>query len=445
MRVQMGKGAWFVAAALLSCSSGENAPGAAAPDAGLRPAPKEPRSPEPASGLPGDILDTTLAVELRTRTAVATLRVAPSSEQQAFEVGDLDIRSVHIAGVPLAWSRRSTFLDLTLPASEAPLDVSFEYGFDVNADEGVASTGYTYTWPYWCGNAFPCRSAPSEGMTFHLSVTAASGIALYPTEIPSDAPSYMLAWSTGDYVRRSLGTTSAGTNVSTWHVPATEAFEDPDYLTAAFDWMEQNLGPYRFGAEVGSVVAPWGGSRGAGGIETHPYWQVGRADWDDEATHIHEAAHGWFGNGVRLRCWEDFVLSEGTASYLAARVLQEVGSPMLAYALWATYDSVADEPAVSNGRAWPSSSCQIDILDPGVGLVSRVPYVKGALFLRALERRIGRPALDQGLKTFYARWAGHAAGMQDMLDVICETSGYDPTPCAKSWLQTRSTPSAACP
>ena len=50
----------------------------------------------------------------------------------------------------------------------------------------------------------------------------------------------------------------------------------------------------------------------------------------------HEAAHGWFGNGVRLRCWEDFVLSEGTASYLAARVLEEVAGPAVSEPIWGT-------------------------------------------------------------------------------------------------------------
>ena len=45
---------------------------------------------------------------------------------------------------------------------------------------------------------------------------------------------------------------------------------------------------------------------------------------NDEVTHAHEAAHGWFGDGIRLACWEDFVLSEGTVSYLSAHVLGQV-------------------------------------------------------------------------------------------------------------------------
>jgi hypothetical protein len=44
--------------------------------------------------------------------------------------------------------------------------------------------------------------------------------------------------------------------------------------------------------------------------------------------------------------------------------------------------------------------------------------------------------LDQALAAFYARYAGEAVGMQEMLNVIEESSGYDPTKCANAWLVT---------
>ncbi|HTV18023.1 MAG TPA: M1 family aminopeptidase, partial [Polyangiaceae bacterium] len=320
----------LVSAMALACSSTEDPrPSSGNPDAGDRTPPFDAGRPTSLAPAPGDILDTTLDIDLATQHGVATLKLMPSSELQSFEVGDLEIQSIHVAGVPIEGTRRGAFLDLGLPASDAPVDVSVEYDWVThNGADGASIDGFSYLWPYWCGNAFPCRSAPAEGTTFHLAVRSpSSDTALYPTEIANDAPSYMLAWSVAPYIRRSLGTTSAGTNVSVWHIPQTESFADPELLVAAFDWMEQTIGPYRFGSDVGSVVAPWGGASGEGGIETHPYWQIGRADWDDEGTHLHEAAHGWFGNGVRLECWEDFVLSEGTASYLAARGLQEAGEP----------------------------------------------------------------------------------------------------------------------
>ena len=398
-----------------------------------------------ASVAPGDILDTTIAADISANRSVATLRFQPSDEVQTLEVGGLIISSVQVAGVPLMTSRHDTLLELTLPASDAPVDVRFEYEYPSKGSlNGAMPTGFTYLWPYWCGNVFPCRSAPSEGSTFHLSLTHEHLPVLYPREIPSDAPSYMVAWTTGDYAQTLLGTTSAGTRVYSWRRSEAVGLVDPQYLAAAFDWLEQNIGRYRFGSEVGSVTAPWG-ARGEGGIEHHPYWQVGEAAWGDESLHVHEAAHGWFGNGVRLQCWEDFVLSEGTSSYLAARALEEAGAPALAAEAWTRYEAEAQDPLVQMGRAWPDTRCSVDILDPELRLTSRLTYAKGALFYRAVEARIGRPALDLGLRSFYERWAGQAASVQDLLDVLRETSGYDPNPCARSWLAEPGLPGNICP
>ena len=49
-----------------------------------------------------------------------------------------------------------------------------------------------------------------------------------------------------------------------------------------------------------------------------------------------------------------------------------------------------------NGVAWPQSCGVVDILDDG--LFSRVPYVKGAFFYRAVEQRVGRAMLDAALR-----------------------------------------------
>ncbi len=59
-------------------------------------------------------------------------------------------------------------------------------------------------------------------------------------------------------------------------------------------------------------------------MEHHLLWHIGAASLGDRRTHIHEAVHGWFGAGVRLACWEDLVLSEGTATYYEARILEAV-------------------------------------------------------------------------------------------------------------------------
>lgn len=407
----------------------------------------------PMADLTRDIVDTTLEVDLASRTATATITLAPSTSTGAsFEKGDLVINGVRMGDQPLLFDLTGVIdeqLDIGVPPSTEPLVLTIDYGWRFhNSSNGVAMAGYTLTWPYYCGNVFPCRSAPSDGTTFHLAVTgAATGMPVYPAVIPDEAPSYMAAWIVGDFQRLDLGTTTAGTRVSVWHRAneATAAANGSAHLRASFDWMEQNLGAYRFGSDVGTVSANWGAGA-FGGMEHHPYWHVGSAALGNEGVNVHEAAHGWFGNGVRIRCWEDFVLSEGTVEFLMWRVLDEIAGAPVSDPLWAGLTAEVDamRNGSGNGVAWPQSCGQVDILDDG--LFSRVPYVKGAFFYRAVEQRVGRAMLDSALRTFYVRYGGKAAGMADMLTVIREVTGFDPTACAQSWLVSTTVPTAgACP
>jgi hypothetical protein len=129
-------------------------------------------------------------------------------------------------------------------------------------------------------------------------------------------------------------------------------------------------------------------------------------------------------------------MSEGTADYLAASVLEEIGETDAAAARWDSYERDAMAHGASGSViAWPSGCGAIDIATSG--LAGRETYAKGALFYRSLEQKIGRPALDAALKAFYETRVGEPAGMQDLLDTVRDTSGYDPQACADLWLRTR--------
>ncbi|HVV85957.1 MAG TPA: M1 family aminopeptidase [Kofleriaceae bacterium] len=404
----------------------------------------------PSADLTRDILDTGLDVDLASKTATATIQLAPSpSTGASFEVGDLTIMSVTSGGQPLMFSVADKQLDLGVPPTTAPYDVVITYAFkNHDSDDGFNASGFTLTWPYYCGNLFPCHSAPSDGTRFDLSVHGqASGTVVYPSTIPGDAPSYMAAWAIGDYTRVELGTTTAGTHVGFWVQPGemAAAMTGTAHLKAAFDWLEQHIGPYTFGDTVGSVSVHWG--RGAfGGMEHHPYWHIASDAMGDEATNVHEASHGWFGNGVRIKCWEDFVLSEGTARYFEGRLLEETGATEASQAAWASVDHELAlwRSGSGGGVAWPQSCGQVDIIRDH--LFSDVPYTKGAAFLRALEQKLGRPMFDATLHAFYMRYAGKAAGEADFLAVVKEVSGYDPMQCAQLWLINQAVPpTAPCP
>ncbi len=419
-----------LAVILVAAACGDD--GGSQPDAGLA----------PTANLAREILDTQLAFDVTGLTGTATILFAPSDTPGAsLEVGDLMIDSV---SVPHAVTDKVMTLALPASAAETSVDVTFHYLHHANFD-GVSSKGYSLLWPYHCGNLFPCHSDPSDGTTFSLAVTGvpSGSTAVYPTMV-SEAPSYQIAFSVDTYTEVSLGTTTAGTQLVVWHRPtnAADAMTGSTNLVAAFDWFEKNIGPYRFGNKAGTVDANWGRG-GLGGMEHHPFWHIGSESLDDQETHVHEAAHGWYGGGIRIQCWEDFVLSEGTTTYLAARAL-DVVAPSVGTAVWTGYTSELNG-IQGAAKVWPQSCGAIDIIEDD--LFSNAPYIRGAFFYRGVAQKLGDPVLlDQVLAAFYAEHAGKAATMQQMLDKIEAMTGYDPTTCADMWLRSTTKPTPGpCP
>lgn len=423
---------------------GSNNPGGA--DAGPPPAASE--------DWQRDILTTHIELDLGLGTARAIITLAGSESTGAsFETGDLIIEGVTgPGGAELMTADSAGQLDIGVPASAEPVEITIDYRFRNHGDfDGwMSGSGVTFLWPYFCGNLFPCKSDPSDGMTFSMSVTGqAAGLdAVYPTEVSADAPSYMPAVAVADFTEIDLGTTTDGTQVVAWHLPGQDddTAAGTENLLAVFEFFEQTYGSYTFGDKVGSVSANWGGGN-YGGMEHHPYWHVSSGSMSSEEVHAHEAAHGWFGNGVRIECWEDFVLSEGTVSYMAARALSQSGVD-----LWPSYGcelAAYCDSATMNTIALPSTCGDIDILnDP---LWSGVPYMKGAYFFKEVADVIGADALDVVLADFYQAHVGKAARMDELIDAITAAHPGDAAAVddlADTWLRQLSCPIASdvlCP
>ena len=401
----------------------------------------------PTANAAREITDTRLAFDVTALTATATITFGPSETPGgSLEIGDLTIDSVKVGGADLMFAATASALTLGLEASTAPTPVDIAYHYKAHESfTGASAAGYTLIWPYFCGNLFPCHSQPSDGTTFSLSLTGvpAGKIAIYPETIPSQAPSYQIAWAIDNYVELALGMTTAGTKVSVWYRDGevTAATAGSAHLVAAFDWLETTIGPYHFGDHVGTVGVHW--PKGAfGGMEHHPRWHVAAAALASEEVQVHEAAHGWFGDGIRLQCWEDFVLSEGTVSYLAGRAL-DVVAPTVGQATWDTY---AQQLAATPGTAlvWPTTCGVVDVEKDN--LFTNAPYMRGAFFYRAVALKVGAAQLDAALHAFYLAHALGSARMADMLTTIKAATGFDPTACAELWLHATTIPAiGACP
>ncbi|MEW8546404.1 MAG: M1 family aminopeptidase [Candidatus Thiodiazotropha endolucinida] len=388
-----------------------------------------------------DILHTSLNIDLETMTGIADLVLSGSllSSAASFEIGDLTIINVVSDGDQLKFNAKLGQLDVGVPLSVGPQTITIEYYLNLHHNfDGILDSGVTFTWPYYCGNIFPCKSQPAEGSGFELVVSGIpdSEISIYPELITTDAPSYMLAWAVGDYDYSMLGITANGTEVGVYYFPdeAEKALNGTRYLRDVFDWYEQTYGDYLFGEKVASVSVKWPAG-GFGGMEHHPFWHIAGESLNDPVVHAHEASHGWFGNGVRIGCWEDFVLSEGIASYLAARALNEVAGEEYGNQIWQSYESRLDllQNSNENKIAWPEGCNEIDILEDG--LFGIAPYMKGAFFMRHIEATLGRDVFDRLLRDFYNANAGRTANMQMLLSMIKEIGDYDPTACAEAWLR----------
>lgn len=380
-----------------------------------------------------NIAATHLDVDLAARTAVATLELEHNGNV-ALEASGLDIGGVRDD----RGNRHFSIREGRLLVSRVQGSLIVSYGFAIHDhSDGLLPGGSTLIWPYFCGNLFPCHSQPADGTTFTLALAGVpdNKSAVFAPDIAAEAPPYMLAWAVGAYQRTELGTTTSGTRVATYWLPngETAAKTGTRHLRDVFDWYEQTLGPYTFGDDVASVSVVWGPGQ-FGGMEHHPYWHVAKEAMNDEVTHAHEAAHGWFGDGVRLRCWEDFVLSEGTVSYLAARALAVTAGPTMEAKVWAEYQSELESAEADGGApAWPRGCNQIDILKDN--LFTNLPYMEGAFFYRDVAAQVGVDVLDGVIARFYRAHVGRAASMQDMVDAIAADTGFDPAPLVASRLR----------
>lgn len=404
-----------------------------------------------------DIVNTDLALDLGALTGTATLTVKPADGAVVLDVSGLDVSSVSVDGASAPLRVKDGLL--TVPADGDTVDVAVDYAFHARTaaqfDGWMPDLGVSFVWPNYCSNLFPCNPGMADGLTFSADVTGVEDglTAVYPATTAGDGPTYMFGMSVGDYTRMDLGTTTAGTSVSAFYLPAADAVSRATrgtaHLVASYDYFEQTYGPYHFGPEAGTVEVNWG-EDSWGGMEHHPYVHVGTFDFDDEEAQVHEAGHAWFGDGVRLGCWEDFVLSEGTTTYIAARALEQVDGPNE----WPYYvddfltpiceGTMPNDPTMQNAIVLPDGTCNtIDFeRDPVWSLTT---YMKGACFYEEVADLIGADELDAIIGEFYRAHVGGTARMQDMIDLIearSDASRHDAIEAAaQDWLRSLECPS----
>ena len=212
---------------------------------------------------------------------------------------------------------------------------------------------------------------------------------------------YLIAIAAGDLAFRELGPrTGVWTEPVMLEAAARELADTERMVEAA----ERLYGPYRWGRYDLIVLPPsfpYGGMENPTLTFLTPTFIAG--DRSLVGLVAHELAHSWSGNLVTNAVWSDGWLNEGFTSYFENRIMEalygEQRAAQEAALSWAEMESAFAE----SGRDSPATRLHAsDNPDEGS---SGIVYDKGSIFLRTIERIVGREKWDTYLRSYFDRHA----------------------------------------
>jgi leukotriene A-4 hydrolase/aminopeptidase len=237
----------------------------------------------------------------------------------------------------------------------------------------------------------------------------------YRFKMTQPIPSYLIALAVGDLTFKPLGERTGVYAEPIMIAKATREFDDTEKMLMA---TEKLYGPYRWGRYDLLVLPP---SFPFGGMEnprlTFATPTIIAGDKSLVALVAHELAHSWSGNLVTNATWSDFWLNEGFTNYVTQRIIETVYGPERA----AMEEVLERQELMKLLQTLPANDqvLHIDLAgrDPDDG-VTEIPYVKGATFLRHLEKAYGRARFDAFLRGYFDHFAFQSVHTSDFVKYL---------------------------
>jgi aminopeptidase N len=383
--------------------------------------------------------------------AIVTLeRVATQKTILEVDTERLTIKEVKADGKPIPFTLKDG--RITVEAKGAS-QLEFSYTVKPQDVHGNAETAYglirdkysgrmwTLTWPYNTGSLFPSNSAPADGVTSRVTVKVGGDQKAVATgtekngiyETSSQAPAYAIAvYTSKDFHLGDGGHSHDGVSVSSYGAgsaapeKAREAYRKA--AVDALDFFSNWLGKYDYGDTLKLVEL----SGGLGGMEhTAAVAIMLNSARDPESareTAVHETAHHWFGDNIRIANWGDFWMSEGFTNYATYRFYdQKEGTAkyheLLDRAKGEVRDALADNP---HALSAPANTDVNEIFDS-------IPYEFGPWMLRMVESQLGREKFDPMLKEWFQTHRQTDVSTKEFVDFVKDKTGTDFTRFFKEW------------
>lgn len=213
---------------------------------------------------------------------------------------------------------------------------------------------------------------------------------------------YLIALAAGDIAFQELGPrTGVYAEPATIEAAAAELVDTEKMVEAA----EKLYGPYRWGRYDMIVLPPafpYGGMENPTLTFLTPTFLAG--DRSLVGLVAHELAHSWSGNLVTNAVWPDSWLNEGFTSYFENRIMEALYGPGRAAQEAALSFADMESAFAELGAAAPGTRLH-NPDETNEGGASGIVYDKGALFLRTVERIVGRERFDPWLRAYFDRHA----------------------------------------
>jgi leukotriene-A4 hydrolase len=233
----------------------------------------------------------------------------------------------------------------------------------------------------------------------------------YHFRMPQPIPPYLIALAVGDIAFEPIDDDIGVYAEPSVVAAAAREFEDTPKMEAANIAL---YGPYRWGRYDMIVLPP---SFPFGGMENPrltfltPTLLAG----DKSLTNVvaHELAHSWSGNLVTNATWRDAWMNEGFTTYVENRVMEALyGEDRATMERALDLANLRKDVAKAERPELTQLKMPADLSHPDDAF-SDVSYVKGAFFLKFLEKRFGRSTFDEFLRGYFDHFAFQSITTED--------------------------------